>query len=281
MRPLPATSSRSASRRSSFALAPVAGSKLQICFSRSTSSKTCWIVDRVAHRREPERRPRPRPADRSRAAAGVSSSSASRNSLGRQVGEHLVLGPPQHVVADRAAHAAAASSPARGSRGPGTRRCPPGRRRCSRPACRSGPNCAAAAMARTTSLVVLGAVLDPLRFVEHHQVEMHAGRPSSAGRVSSTSRSRQQQFVVGDPHAARRAVATARPAGPGRPRSPAPGLPAPRRSNSRCQLVTSGLGQTSSTLRTSPRRSSRRMAVIACMVFPRPISSARIAACRG
>ncbi len=25
-------------------LLPVAGSKLQICFSRNTSSKTCWIV---------------------------------------------------------------------------------------------------------------------------------------------------------------------------------------------------------------------------------------------
>ena len=54
-----------------------------------------------------------------------------------------------------------------------------------------------------------------------------------------------------------------------------------QRWNSRCQLVTSGLGQTSNTLRISPRRSKRRIAVIACMVFPSPISSARIAACRG
>jgi hypothetical protein len=38
--------------RSSFALAPVAGSKLQICFSRSTSSKTCWIVI-AAHLAQP------------------------------------------------------------------------------------------------------------------------------------------------------------------------------------------------------------------------------------
>ena len=51
--------------------------------------------------------------------------------------------------------------------------------------------------------------------------------------------------------------------------------------NSRRQFVTSGLGQTSSTLRTTPRWSRRRMAVIACIVLPNPISSARMAACRG
>jgi len=44
LRPLEATSSRSASSRSSFALSPVAGSKLQICFNRRISSKTCWMV---------------------------------------------------------------------------------------------------------------------------------------------------------------------------------------------------------------------------------------------
>ena len=54
-----------------------------------------------------------------------------------------------------------------------------------------------------------------------------------------------------------------------------------QRLNSRRQLVTSGLGQISSTLRTSPCRSSSRIEVIACIVLPRPISSASTAAWRG
>ena len=44
--------------------------------------------------------------------------------------------------------------------------------------------------------------------------------------------------------------------------------------NSRCQLGMSGLGQHKRTRRTCPARSSRRMAVIVCIVLPRPISSA-------
>ena len=53
------------------------------------------------------------------------------------------------------------------------------------------------------------------------------------------------------------------------------------RLNSRRQFVTSGLGHTSSTRLSSPDRSSIRTAVIACIVFPRPISSAKMAEYRG
>ena len=48
-----------------------------------------------------------------------------------------------------------------------------------------------------------------------------------------------------------------------------------------CQLLTSGLGQTSRIEEISPAYNSNRIALIACIVFPRPISSARMAACRG
>ena len=51
--------------------------------------------------------------------------------------------------------------------------------------------------------------------------------------------------------------------------------------NSRRQLLTSGFGQISSTLRTSPEYNSKRMVLIACIVFPKPISSARTAEYRG
>src|SRR5262245_19342391 len=61
----------------------------------------------------------------------------------------------------------------------------------------------------------------------------------------------------------------------------ASGISGAHRLNSRRQLVTSGLGQTSSTLLASPERSSIRIAVIACIVLPRPISSASTAEYRG
>ncbi|MEX2120074.1 MAG: hypothetical protein WD847_10810 [Pirellulales bacterium] len=48
--------------------------------------------------------------------------------------------------------------------------------------------------------------------------------------------------------------------------------------NSRFQLLTSGLGQINSTLSSSPACSSSRTAVMACIVLPSPISSARMAA---
>ena len=51
--------------------------------------------------------------------------------------------------------------------------------------------------------------------------------------------------------------------------------------NSRTQFVTRGLGQINKTLRASPLQSRNRIVLIACIVLPSPISSARIPEYRG
>ena len=99
---------------------------------------------------------------------------------------------------------------------------------------------------RTTWLVAAAAVLDPLRFVQHDQVELQSPRRHS-------SRSRSSNFVVGDLHRRVGQTATAMRAAPGRLRSTVSGISGAHSANSRCQLVTSGLGHTSSTTRISPR----------------------------
>ena len=122
---------------------------------------------------------------------------------------------------------------------------------------------------RAISLVVLLGVLDPLGFVEHHQVEMQPFVEHVAVA--------HQQLVVGDLDRARRPAVHCQRRLAASPSMIVSGISGAHRLNSRCQLVTSGLGQMSSTLRSSPERSSMRIAVIACIVLPRPISSASTA----
>ncbi len=62
------------------------------------------------------------------------------------------------------------------------------------------------------------------------------------------------------------------------PSMAATGISGAQTLNSRSQFVTSGFGQTSNTLRTSPLYSSKRIVLIACIVFPNPISSAKMPA---
>ena len=64
-------------------------------------------------------------------------------------------------------------------------------------------------MARTTWLVVLDAVLDPLGFVEHDQVEVQVGIDDHVAVA-------HQQFVVGDLDRASAAAAIATRGGRGR-----------------------------------------------------------------
>ena len=105
------------------------------------------------------------------------------------------------------------------------------------------PNCACGEIERTTWLVV------PARFLI--RCDSSSTTRSNAWPASSVAVA-EQQLVVGDPH---------RHVGQRHCQLPLGlvafdhhrGTSGAQWANSRCQLVTSGLGQTSSTLRTSPR----------------------------
>ena len=222
MRPLGATSSRSASSRSSF--------ELRRWPDRNCKSASTAALARIRGGSSP-RRPFP--------------SALRRPRLGPTIGLALRRGQLQFGVAKQFRRQvgrapapssggarnrctvrpiAAASSPAKESRGRETRKCPPGRRRCFPPACRSGPSFASARASRRLRWWCC-AILDPLRFVEHDQVEMPP-RPPAAAAPRPRGRGRGLRSWRSAP--GRRAIAIARAAGSGRLRSPAPEFRGPK-----------------------------------------------------
>ena len=126
----------------------------------------------------------------------------------------------------------------------------------------------AAAANRTADLAGAAAgVFDSLGFVENRP-----GRNRGLRRAGRDRAGAARNWRFAPAHSSR---ATAIAAWSDRLRRSRSGISGAHMPNSRRQLVTSGLGQMSRTFLISPARSSIRTAVMACIVLPRPISSAR------
>ena len=194
----------SASSCSSLALSPVSGSKLQICLSRITSSKTCCTRDRVAQRVEVD------DAVLLGQVVGVAAGPASarmirsRMILRRHVRLHRL--PWSGAGCSRASAAAAASAGVSGGMRPGSTKAKM-LTRSSGAVLDGRAGHGPAPRSRWSAAHHLGrlrvAVLDALGLVEHHHVEVHPRRrrASSASRVSSLVVDQLERAVGHEPRA--------------------------------------------------------------------------------
>ena len=123
---------------------------------------------------------------------------------------------------------------------------------CSRPACRSGPNCGGADARGRTWLVCARAVLDPLGLVEHDQVELQPELGDELAIARAAVRSWRSSPAY-------RLAATASAAWPGRLRSPSPAARAPSGQTRAASWSPAAWGRRTARCASSPACSSSRI----------------------